>query len=924
MECRVFRSAREMQAAAAGAAEGGSVVLTPTARLAKRYRHERRMRAVRGEAPVAWQTPPIYAWTHWVRALYATLWEARAPLPLAGQLRFWAQACEEVPGNPGFALAPALYVRLQRTYDRLCQRGAERGPEGGEGLVGWRSGVFRRFESLVRDHGYRCWDGVLHAVRRAAAEGRLALPRALVLVIREELEPADLRFFEAFAAAGIPLEVWRASRETAQPPCRVYATPEQECRAVCHEVLEAWEAARGKAYLGVVALDAAYFPILRRCLEELSGREGTPEGTARYNLAWGDPLPLHPLYQTALLPLRLGGAENPPALLASLLCSPFVNRGKLGLPAHRLREALWTEGPTLDLAEALQALHLRGGLDAGLRRLALPGRRPLRRWIEELDSLWSELGFPHRPAAVSQTVRDEVASAWEGFARSAEALRGLAGDILVSADETAAWFRAACENRRVVAPGAESGGIQVVGPAEAPGIPFDRLWMAGCHGGVLPAPPPSEPLLTAEEAREVAGVSHEESWKRAERDLCALSALCEDTGAVAWSRAFAAPGGDPFLPSPLLQDCFERRRGAGRSEGMERAPFVFDVWGRERGAWLAAPWMAGASRGLARPEAAAPPPPSAVAAAIPAEIRVTRLGALLWCPFSYFAFDVLGLAPLPAPSGGIAPRERGIFVHAVVKAFLASVEGEVPEWPDDEGGAWLHLRRVVEGALASKPATPDWRAERRRLLGEDAEGTLGVMRAWLEAERVHRREGWKPLAGGLEAAFSGLALEGAPIRVRGTVDRVDVHDELGWWVLDYKTGAVPAKENVVKHHLEPQLPAYAAAVAAGLVGTEGGSRRWEGPVTAGYVVLHRPAEVEIAPFRYRNRPFDLGTVAEWEKATAARLSEAARGLFPALPRPDPSRASRSKLPCVRCKMEALCGFYDDPTRHAAGEGEEEG
>jgi len=915
MQERLFESAHAMMRAALEEGAAGTLVLTPTSRLAKRYRHARRMEAVRGGRPASWETPPILGFARWVRSQYEALWEPRALLPKAGQLRLWAQAFEELPPpaefEAGIRPAPALYARLQQTYDLLCRKGAERSGRD-EGIARWRGPLVQRFEALVRERGYRCWDEAVRTVKRALESGALPRLGRVVVILHEEPEALESELFASLEALGTTISIWRLAAAGEAFPCRVYATPEQECRAACHEARLAWNSSRGGEVLGIVALDPAYFPLLSRSLEELSGRAVTAEGEGRFNIAWGVSLTGHPLFQAAVIPLRIGQSDAPAPLLSSLLSSPYSSPALHGISAAGLREALWPEERELSVSEALDALakHGRGGkgVAAGLRPFARADEKPLGQWLSELRAAWKALGFPFLGTEVSEAVRDAQANAWEGLERSLDELARLAGDRVLSASEALQWLSAVSENRQVVAPGAESGGLQVLSATEAFGLPFDRLWVVGCHGAVLPAPRPAEPLLTPEEVRQLEGSPAERSWQRALQTRAALGALTGGTPPT-FSRALAAPDGSPFLASPLLHE----------APGGET---LFDIWGERASAWGAAPWLGGALRGLARVPAAVPAAPEPVPDAAPKEIHVTELGQYLRCPFQFFAQRSLRLAPLPEPPEGLSPLARGTAVHKIVETFMRGLDEKVPAWPDDDGGAWAYLREVTDSVLAALPATAEWRAERRWLLGEDDEGALGVLRAWLEAERDHRREGWRPLPGGLEARFQGLKLEFAPVLLRGTIDRVDEHKELGRWVLDYKSGRVPGGTAVLKEKVEPQLLAYGAAVTRDLLRPEGERVPFEGPVVGGYIPLRHRASVTIVPLTYYKTPLNRQAVEAWEGDVVGDLAALAEGRFPAAPRPKGERTTRKNEPCLYCPMQALCGFFDDPERALAEGGEE--
>ena len=67
------------------------------------------------------------------------------------------------------------------------------------------------------------------------------------------------------------------------------------------------------------------------------------------------------------------------------------------------------------------------------------------------------------------------------------------------------------------------------------------------------------------------------------------------------------------------------------------------------------------------------------------------------------------------------------------------------------------------------------------------------------AQAKHARAGWRIAA--VEWAPEGGGViqndaAGEPFTLRGRIDRVDVHDKLGWAILDYKTGnrAIPPQK----------------------------------------------------------------------------------------------------------------------------------
>lgn len=172
----------------------------------------------------------------------------------------------------------------------------------------------------------------------------------------------------------------------------------------------------------------------------------------------------------------------------------------------------------------------------------------------------------------------------------------------------------------------------------------------------------------------------------------------------------------------------------------------------------------------------------------------------LWarCPHSYLMKRLLKVEPLEAPEDvlQITPLDRGNLVHEVLEAFvrevLASGAGPAPEetWSAEHHRRIAALGEAACDRYAAEGRTGHdlfWRKDRRQLL-KDLDRVL--------AEDDHRRRTHRsrPAAAELAFGFDGAAPaafplpDGRTLEVRGRVDRVEVTDDGGLRVVDYKTG----------------------------------------------------------------------------------------------------------------------------------------
>ncbi len=887
-------------------AEGGALVLTKSARLARRILHRHRAgKALDG--PCGWAGLRIHGLGAWTTRAHEALWTGTRPLGRAAALRVWHEAAAGVAPPEGLVPGPALYGDLQQALDDLHEhRMPPASGAGGHSLSDWRRAVTERFLKLAAAEGFHVHQGAISSLLHALLEGRVPLPERVVLAEFDAPTPLQADLFDAFAQRSHVVHLTCAAQAAEAPAVQVFGSTLQECRAVCAEVLDAWN--EGRTDLGVVYMDQPYFDVLKRCFDELAG-DGPPPDLAReirYNLAGGWPLAEHPLFLTALLPLRAVTESAPAALLASLLCSPYAGIG--AGRAAAVREALFAASGSPDLASCLDALGRRNAPVAALGSLASLGRAPLGTWLEALRACWKELGF----VTFEEGRRDADAIARRHLDEVVASLAAEAGSVRTSAEGALAWISACAGGLRAAEPTPESAGVQVLAAEEARGLSFAELWIVGATGRTLPRPALDRPLLHPGERRLLPGGTMESRWEEARRDVAALSA---GAPLVHWSRPWAGEDEALLPPSPMARD--EGAEGAG-----EGAVAIVDLWNAPPAAWMRARWLRDSLLARSQPWLSRQEEPSGFR--LSGEWRVTELGELAACPFRFFAGPVLGLEPLHPASEGLDPLERGTALHAVLAAFATGLAEHVPGWPGANredaavrsARAWLE--ESVEKELSRHPRTLFWEVERLRWMGDSESGTAGVLQAWLEAEQDRAREGWRFAAA--ESRFAGLRL--GPMTLKGRVDRVDHHESMGFTVWDYKSGRAPSAAQVLERWEAPQLPAYLLAVRGGLISEV----KAEGqPLQAGYIALGKAGDVAVEPLSFNRRPVNWDeALPAWEHAMEARMSSGMDGLFPADPRP-PSRGAftRRAGACETCPYYDLCGRFDGALERPEAESDEE-
>jgi RecB family exonuclease len=716
----------------------------------------------------------------------------------------------------------------------------------------------------------------MDAVAQAIAQGKVNLPEEVILAGFDELSPAEEVFVQILGEKTRVIFSCAQKDSDTEVKVRVYATPEQECQAISAEVLNTWN--EGQKRLGIVFFEQAYFNLIKRCFEELTDREVKPQDALRYNLTMGTPLSEHPLFQTAMIPLRLLEEPAPNSLLSSLLCSPHVKKQGDDWD-WRVKTALWNSEERGTLPGLLALLQERGFTVNGIQTLSASERQPLHAWVEGLERIWEALGFP-----VCRCETDTLAK--EHLFTLAQALKAEAGEVEAERREVLMWFTAASQGIEVVEKTPEIAGIQVLNAGESRGIPFDRLWVMGTHGGVLPEPVRELSLLDPDERRKVDGGTVKGQWEKAKR---MVSSLLAATPHIYFSRALSAGEDAPFLSCPLVDD-----------EPSEQGQLhTVDLWKDPPQEWMRARWLREGMAGIyCSASEVGEGGDDRVYISLPQELRVTGFEELLTCPFKFFAGHHLDLQPLEESETGITPRERGEIIHEILNRFMRELLTQVPEWPVEGERGYAFLRETVDSVLSKKPDNLFWRVERLRLLGDDR--SPGLLTAWLEVEQKRALEGWRFVLA--EERFAGLRIGDSGLTLRGKVDRIDSHPRHGIIIWDYKTGNAPTPKAVFKDKVAPQLPAYLLALKQNLFPALTAE---DLPVAAGYLSLKKASEIEISCLK--EAAYWKEFLSQWEGAVQARIEAPLKGIYAPDPLPSPS-GKRESVACDRCEYFNLCNY----------------
>ena len=157
-------------------------------------------------------------------------------------------------------------------------------------------------------------------------------------------------------------------------------------------------------------------------------------------------------------------------------------------------------------------------------------------------------------------------------------------------------------------------------------------------------------------------------------------------------------------------------------------------------------------------------------------------------------------------------------------------------------------------------------------------------------------------------AFQDLRGRDWPFALRGRIDRLDCNpEEADLVVWDYKSGAIPKKNQVLAEVAEAQLPCYLLAVQQGRVAVKQAAAN----LRAGFIGLKSPRSMHLKHEDFGASP------REWREAAAAFAEKVtalgrrlAAGDFSPDPFPAPEKPHSGA--CQYCPYELVCGFAPAP------------
>ncbi len=740
----------------------------------------------------AWRSPPVFPWQAWIGDYLDTV-SALEDLPTRINSHqsqvLWERCLGREIDDPLLNLG-ALVSQARDTWKRIHEWNVSI-DACASNATGLDQRIFSRaadsYQSILRRERWSDDAEAVDLLIGLIKDGRIALPDSVVLAGFDRIVPQVQLMIDTLHAAGCRVAMAPEATPSATTSTHSYENVAAEMRAAgawARRELEKFPEQRIAIISSGLEQDSAYHGrLVREGLVPAWQYSGSSYAAA-LNVSYGQPLSDYPAVATAMRVLRwmhhpLGARD-----ISLLLRTPLIG-GKIGAGRARLELALrqlpdrnWSPrmllgalqecdktADSLDwlnrievLAERSEAMPRRAApsawavfFDEALEALNWPGEHSLGSIEFQLVNRWRDL--------LNELARLELVSSSISFAEALSRLSSMAGATVFQAET-------------------DDSVVQLMGPLEAAGMQFDRLWVCGLSAANWP--PQARPLaLVSRDFQRELGMPDAAPQDTVDYAARILRRICRSASEVVFS--YARTDGDIEQTVTALLHEPEVDFGSAPIDPQ---------------------WHATALCELAVVSTSDDPVPR-VAEGEKVSGGATTIQLQLSDPFSAFAVGRLGIRSLQPISDGLSASLRGSLVHDALQNLYKGCpsQTQIASWPMDERHA--RISRAVSAAFIRHERHVD--PVLRQILILEQARVVALIERLVTVDLERETFSIADVELSLSVTISGVSFS-------CRVDRLDQLNDESLVILDYKTGT---KKRLLGRDREPtqlQLVVYACAI----------------------------------------------------------------------------------------------------------------
>jgi len=638
----------------------------------------------------------------------------------------------------------------------------------------------------------------------------ISLPESIQLVGFDEIPPQWQRFFAAVEKKGCVIKQVSLLFSEGEVRRLTAETKEEELRLACLWAKKALEKNQG-ARLGIVVpdLEQRRNEVMRIFKETLA--------EASFNVAAPKPLANYPFIEAVFLTLSLMQGELTLEKISKFLRSPFFGKGitemsdraVLDLSLRAWGESTFSWKSLINKCQmhnaSLEVITFFQKLST--LKTKLYGKQIVDYWMDLIIQITQAVEWPGERTLdlkechmkecweniLSNYIRLDRVLGVHSFGEAIQTISRLAYQKpflpKTITPQNSLCFGSSnshsednSPSQKTVLEGYSDPQIQILGLLEASGIPFDFLWVTGLTRDTWPLIPAPNPFIPLH-------IQRDKNCPRCspERELSVATRLTDNFCKAAKKVIFSTPLMQEDNPAAISSLLLSIEETSLEALGLTKPKSYLEQIAEFED-------LPSSMGDLIFEKAPKVPKNQPVLGGG----RLLKLQAL--CPFRAFAEIRLEANPIPEPTVGLAPSERGEMIHQVLHLFWKGIKDqtELNSLSEDE------LIRALEKSIES--VAEIWRKRRPNTLKPtyfelEKERLFKVIYHFIQLEKTRPHFTIQ----GLEVARSVKIGE---IELKLRIDRIDRLDNGEDILIDFKTGQTSVSDWFGERPREPQLPLY--------------------------------------------------------------------------------------------------------------------
>ena len=844
----------------------------------------------------AWPSPKIYSWTEWLKFTgedllwtgYSTAQGVRSLLtPLQEQV-VWEQVIRSekttsllhLPSTATIAKSAWQLIQAWRLPD---PRAAKFPSDDVQAFTSWVEAYFKRCKASNWLDYARLPDTLKSAIKG----GKLTLPENIILAGFVELTPQQLSVIKAIENQGTQVELYRHEEFDSKLNGYVYSSTNDEFNAIaqwCHDLLSQNPATS----IGIVVPNLGQFKTdleyaLRKKLYPSSLLSKDQFTNTAYQFSGGDNLVDSEVASMAMNLLELIEGEFSLDHISKILRNPYCFGGRSELfERYKLDAWLRAQGileftlsSLLDILKkyelsrpetskttlfevSLMTLKTSSGLAKNSHTPSI--------WAKHFLTYLEKFGWPSNEIGVKEQ-------------RQAQAMRiCLTEFATLGFVQSEMNFKLALKSLKRIYQNKRLQGNQVFTPIqimdfnEVYGLNFDFLWVAQMSDSELPESRKINPLIPFawQKKRNISLSTPELCLLDAQKRLAHLKSAAPDT-----NFSFVAPEQNQQIQKSGLLDDVEFEK---------QVPAEYLALGESKSIWI-----------------------DETHGALYENEKTVGTSLFKYqseCPFKAYA-KVRLLSTRPEKNSyGLTALERGHLLHNSLEEIWKRIgDSDTLAIALENEHLEMQLWEIIDKVLSDFERKLNYSLS-QRLKSIEQTRLVNLTLAWLRLER--QRESFT-----VNNTEKKILVEINGLQVKGYVDRIDYVDNVGFVIIDYKSGSKSSNSWFGDRPDEPQMPIYALAeqnkvVALVYANLKPGDFSFNGVSKALNIFPGVKAYDDLSEHLRKGLSW-----AELMPYWREQLNAIAEDFKSGLAVPDPKHGL---VTCNFCEMQTLCRIHANPDR----------